>query len=271
MKSAFGLVLVMRFYIARTQHFAKLHIKTSILFLLNRMCNSLKRKTIFYIWVENDGNKKFDAVLTYVLQQIGNPDFHEQCNKIKKTLRTLCQCFERRWAKVGRHRQRFIKANATWLEGSQNFPNIASGTSSSPSVEGIKKRRPLKEFAKCSSYTQRRKTDELITSKSQEELTTALARKLHQSRKRDSAALVKELSFASLDVVTKVKKARGNYQKIPHSLSNDQALALLIDTSLSKHQYNAIQCNAISCQSHQFQTVPTLSSCTRSKKKCYPS
>lgn len=205
------------------------------------MSNNLKRKTIFHIWVENDGSKKFDAVLTYV-QQIGNLDSHEQYNKIKKTLRTLCQSFERRWAKVGRHRECFVNANAIWLEKSQIFSNTASETSSlSPSVESVKKGRPLKEFANCSSYTQRKKTNDLVTSKSQEELTTALARKLHQSGKRDSAVLVKKLSFASSDLGTKVKKARENYQKMPQSLSSDQALALLIDTNLSRHRYNAMR------------------------------
>jgi len=106
-----------------------------------------------------------------------------------------------------------------------------------------------------------------VTSKSQEELTTALAWKLHQSGKRDSAVLVKELSFASSDLGTKVKKARESYQKMPQNLSSDQALALLIDANLSRLQYNAMRFHVSHINSKLY---PPYHLVHEAKKKCYP-
>ena len=78
----------------------------------------IERKNIFEIWRLGGSGGKFDAVLCYVLDNLENAVLpSDELALIKKSLRSLCQKFESKWLKVGRHSERFFSYNKKWHGG----------------------------------------------------------------------------------------------------------------------------------------------------------
>ncbi|GBO00744.1 hypothetical protein AVEN_120405-1 [Araneus ventricosus] len=74
-----------------------------------------------------------------------------------------------------------------------------------------------------------------------EELCTATEIQLRKQGKRDSAAIIKELSAASPNRGTTIKKARMFFLRKPATLSPKQALVLMVDNGLSTRRYQRIR------------------------------
>ncbi|GBN65233.1 hypothetical protein AVEN_80856-1 [Araneus ventricosus] len=81
-----------------------------------------------------------------------------------------------------------------------------------------------------------KKVQHLLQSTS-EELSAATEIQLRKQGKRDSAAIIKELSAASLNGGTTIKKARISFLQKPATLSPEQALVLMVVNGLSTRQY----------------------------------
>ena len=91
--------------------------------------------------------------------------------------------------------------------------------------------------------------------------------KLRDERKKDSVAILKELSLPSPARGTRMKKSRRLFFDKPSTLSADEALAMMIDASLSTHQYNVIREPANQVVSYIY---PAYNAIKQAKKKILP-
>lgn len=114
----------------------------------------LKRKNILEaVYAIPDSEEKRTAITNYIATYAGNID--EEC---KEHISIFYREFLRRWNNAKRMKERFLKANAEWLE---DFL-VLSGPSSSTSEEGRNKGgRPSKEFDDNCNRVKRRKTEDL--------------------------------------------------------------------------------------------------------------
>lgn len=161
------------------------------------MTSSISREILFKIWVKTPKNSKFDNLIAYVLQEIGdlaNSEVALAC--IKTKIRNFCQKVNSKWEKVAKYRQRFLDNYSSWLHENIIFSDgvfkAVSNTlrSDTPTVG------PGRPFSTCGPKAKKLKIQHLLQSTS-EELSTATEIQLRKEGKRDSAAIVKELSAAS--------------------------------------------------------------------------
>ncbi|GBN68606.1 hypothetical protein AVEN_118867-1 [Araneus ventricosus] len=111
-----------------------------------------------------------------------------------------------------------------------------------------------------------KKVQHLLQSTS-EELSTATEIHLRKQGNRDSAAIIKELSAASLNRGTTIKKAPISFLQNPATLSPEQALVLMVVNGLSTRQYQRIreQAENLNCKLY-----PPYHKVKEAKHLCYP-
>lgn len=235
------------------------------------MAHQISRQSIFEIWIFNSKQTRIDAIVAYILQKLDDSSLpNNVITSIKITVRGFCQKLEQRWNKADHNRERFLSANSLWLQENIVLSDVVIEALPSSSQGGSSYRsgRPQKDFGSSSSRTQLRKVKHLVESASQEELLIASGIKLQKSGKRDSASIVKELSTASPRRGTTIKKARVSFTEGPAELSPNQALALIINANLSKHQYETIRQQVKGIYSKLY---PPYYKVKAAKQLCYPS
>ncbi|KAF2888234.1 hypothetical protein ILUMI_17939 [Ignelater luminosus] len=112
----------------------------------------ISRLTAFNIWNKNIKNTKSDGIFAYVLQDLRDLTLPNDVLKdIKITLRSLCQKIQQRWEKSGRHTERFLKSNSSWLQQYIQFSIfvIQALPGPSQSVASGRPGRPKKTFEDC--------------------------------------------------------------------------------------------------------------------------
>lgn len=241
-------------------------------FVNSRMNPKILKKDIFEIWRTTSKKSRTEAITQYILENLCRdtvPD--DVISGIKVTVRSLCQKIEQKWSKSGRHQTRFLKENAAWLEGTVSFSKkVTQAVSSSQADSDTTKKlgRPPKDFSACSRKTKIRKVQRLVESTSQEELAMATEIKLLKQGKRDSAAIVKELAEASPERGTTIKNTRRALVPEHKTMSSNQALAVMVDSNLSTHQYKVIrqQAKSMNCRLY-----PPYYKVKEAKELCYPS
>lgn len=228
-------------------------------------------RTFFDIWFSNPKTSRSDALLHYILQQHDDPPISEDVlKKLKKRICYINQKIQQKWTKSGRHRERFLNANCSWLEESISFADVLSESTIDMSLPGTSRQtgRPRKDFASTSERTKKRRVQHLLDTTSKEEISMATETLLRQSGKRDSAAIVKELCLFSPRRGTNIKKARKIMAtQRTDGLSADQALALIIDANLSTHQYRLIRQRTQHINKNMY---PSYYKIKQAKQLCYP-
>ncbi|GBO14644.1 hypothetical protein AVEN_207351-1 [Araneus ventricosus] len=103
-------------------------------------------------------------------------------------------------------------------------------------------------------------------SSTSEEISTDTEIQLRKLGKRETAAII-ELSAASPNRGTTIKKARISFLQKPATLSPEQALVLMVDNGLSTRQYQRIreQAENLNCKLY-----PPYHKVKESKQLCYP-
>ncbi|CAB3239315.1 unnamed protein product [Arctia plantaginis] len=231
----------------------------------------MKRRDIFDIWLKVGRKGRNNLIIEKILK---NYDI-EECNKPPRSLQMLISSLTARiqykWEKYKRNKIRFLAENADWLEEEVLLPSeflsmvpSCSGSTTPPTRHSGRPERP---FEICHIKVKKRKLKELVTSKSQEELTLATQMKLVSSGKRDAANIVKEISLASPSRATKIKKARAAFTKPEPKLSPEAALGILVDAKLSVEQYKILRKGAKAVNSNLY---PAYYLVQEAKTKCYP-
>lgn len=220
----------------------------------------ITRRNIFDIWKEQQvPGLKVQAVVNFISNL---RDFRGYENvvqsKIKKAIKNLCAIFRLKWTKCHRNEKLFLASNEAWLLGKTRF---------GVEPKKVSPGRPAKNFEDCTESAKRKKVRKLVTSASKQELAYATRLSMHASGQRHAADIVKQVSTCSPERATRLKKNLRMNTKLPKKMTPDQALAIFVDTKMTKTQYNRIKEN-----SKQFNAdiYPNYNKLLEAKKGCYP-
>jgi len=114
--------------------------------------------------------------------------------------------------------------------------------------------------------TKKKKVSELVKSKTTPELMIATSVKLNKSGKKTAAKLVDEITISPARAA-KMGKAYFQWDETVKAYSADEALALILDSSLTKNQYLNIRSGA---RERKANIYPPYYQVQERKKKCYP-
>lgn len=189
-------------------------------------------------------------------------------DKIKAILLKFVKNLSMRWKKSKNNKSKFLKSNEVWLRSLLLF---SERECNEPQPGPSKVGRPVKSFSECGNRAKQKKAKKLTSTCSTEELSFAVQSNLRKSGKRYAAEIIDKVSkdnISSPKRITKVKRllCSPESEKSP-CLTEDQALALIINTRSSKSTYLAYRMAAKSCKSNLY---PSWNKILAAKSKCYP-
>lgn len=226
------------------------------------MATTITHRHLFDLWVITPNTGRCTRLVDEVS---GNLCSGSRCaidyDKLKLFCKRLCENFASRWAKAYRAKSRFYSNHSEWLASKINTSSFVNVSSPNDTAG-----RPVKSFSDCTLRTKQKKAMKLCESVCEEQLFMAAETKLRSTGKRNSAELVKELFKSSPERGTCVKRSR-KAADVSRIFSADQAVAMIIDTDLSVHQYNLLR-------QHTKPINPKLYPCydivRAAKQLCYP-
>lgn len=226
------------------------------------MPSEISRQQIFEKWISFNQNESFDRILDWILGNIslGSQD-NINIDKLKAFLRTLLYKMANKWKKYNRHISKFSSKEKAWLEQKINLNEFLETRSNFKKVG-----RPTKSFDQCSDKVKLKKAKELSGLVGHEAIYLAAQLQMNAAGKRNSANIVKELAFASPQRGSILKKARLS-NECSSMLTPENAVALIIDTNLSTHQYRKMREYSIS---NNIKMYPCYSNVYSAKLACYP-
>jgi len=161
-----------------------------------------------------------------------------------------------------------MEHNSNWLDTvitiSISGHNSEASAQKNPGGRG----RPVKEFGLCGERSKRRKANEM--SKNDTELLVYAAQKsLRVDGKHEEAKLMKEAIMTTPSRSRKINKAWSISKNIPNIISYTpaEALALMIDSRLTKSSYQIIRTQA---KSRGADIYPSYKRLCEAKAECYP-
>lgn len=179
----------------------------------------------------------------------------------KAVIRKLLHDFRTKWQDVARMEKKFFYKYHEWLNVFVRLDNIKDLATPEKKNSG----RPSSEFTDSSERTKRRRTEEMRSQSSTEELSYATQMKLRVSGKLDAAKVVKDVTLGS---PSKAEKYRKSLEFVSETiLSGDKALSLLIEQKLSRSQYEGLR--NISLENN-CKLYPSYKNVLIAKRKCYP-
>lgn len=195
-------------------------------------------KTVFYDFVK----------ATFGLNQNSFPLYQKQFDQFIIN-------HDLRWKKKSKGRkQHFLNQYGSWLENYFCLKDPSAST------------KQLKPFDKCSTKTEKRRMNEIIETKTVEEIQGAYLNIVRDNDKID-ADIIANLRYTSPECKENIMKLiRGELSPVI-KYSPDQALALMVDLKLTSSQYNHLHMQA----KHQNGNIyPPYSHIFEAKKRCYP-
>lgn len=161
-----------------------------------------------------------------------------------------------KWKKHNRTLDRFLNSESKWLEQEHIIKE---------KQDRKNRGRPKKQFSECGDKSRKEKVSSLLNY-SPEELSFAAVRSYQQQGKRSLAEVIKKAVGSSPKSIKKLKTPNSPNAIIPYT--PEEALALITDLKLTKHQYRLLQASA---KSKNANIYPTYDSVLEIKKQCYPS
>lgn len=195
--------------------------------------STISYSAIFDIWI--DSNKDIDVVVGVI-----STNFNEMSDLIIKKFRDfLIKYFipklKSKWNKSGRIKSKFLADNEEWLAQLYTICEETLDDEQPSTSHSVKRGRPVKAFEESQERSKRSKISQFCE------------------------------SFPKDLIVSAAKK----YEKSEQfkSFTPEKALSLIIDASLSRHQYDVLRSSAkeIGCDIY-----PHYSKILEVKKKCYP-
>lgn len=197
----------------------------------------------------------------------------EENSEERKNLHILCSHFcSRVFAKLdncSRHIDRFLKNNNKWLQEELDFK--IQGTFeedlSEPSTSGAG--RPQQSFLEIGERAKRKRVANLTTKYEAEELTSAAKKGLKEKGLHSASKLISEAVFTT---PTRAEKIRDSWlqrkqEKNVVPYSDDEAVSLIVEGKLSKHQYLMLRKDA---QKRNADIYPSYHKVLEAKGRCYP-
>lgn len=209
--------------------------------------------------MKSSGKSEVDEQFIFLKQEImkrTNCD-EELSQDLNKKIAHFKSQYKSRWLKAFRMEERFCKNNSTWLDTSISFQIREE----MKTIE-TKKGRPKISFETSSERAKRLKTKELRDSTPVNLLTYATEMSLRAVGQAQASKLLHEITSTSPKRASRYRKA---YVKSldAQPMSGEDALSVLVDAKLSRHQYNIIRMSAP-------EKFPSYKKVQAAKKDCYP-
>lgn len=219
-------------------------------------------------------NKKKMQSITSISSRRAMFNFlHQKCNGltwsnfyieiIEKEIHKFSLSSYRKWTKVNRNIQKFIKINTNWLNAQFKMP-INKKQNTSTTLRG----RPRIDFISSAERSQRRKIKAAITysSMNSPEMLYAVKNIIFMSGQRTAAKLLKD-SLSYPQRAKQINMAFKDLNKSPIPYTAVEALAFIIDNKLTKQQYINIR---LGSKNRNCDIYPSYENIVVEKKKCYP-
>lgn len=169
-----------------------------------------------------------------------------------------------RWKASGKNKKSFLKRNEAWLKEAIYRPVSKPCINDDPTAPTTS--RPVKNFDLLSGRSKRRRTKKLVASHSPEELAFATRSSLMKKGKRNVAHAIKKTVESSPRSLRIIKK--GNFsQNVSEKHTPEEALALIVDSKLTRSQYTKLRKAAKNKNCHLY---PSYDEVLKAKKACYP-
>lgn len=198
------------------------------LFVLDRSYLTLTYKQLFEIlqsFPEQSNNAKFLKLKLKICKLTGYQDFP---NEFRSTCNTFYYKYISKWNKSTRIKERFLEKNKNWLATVVKFKKY------------IVKGRKTVAFSECSERSKRRKTKPLRENSTPQELTYAAQMSYRSCGNLSASKVLKTIS----NEPEQAKSFENKQDNLHLELNADEALALIVEANLSKHQYKLIKTQA---------------------------
>lgn len=198
-------------------------------------------------------------MIRYALDDVGNirSEIHNQVYNLSKYFKKL-------WEKYNRKEDRVIKLD--YLNKDYVLPQ--SVLIQLPSTSSGERGRKKHSFSESSDCVKRRKTAELRTEHTADELSFASSMKLREEGRRAEASIVQIATQTTPTRATRMLKSwSSSPQAVCVSYSPEEALALICDAHLSVAQYNKLREGA---KSRNANLYPAYKKILEAKVGCYP-
>lgn len=147
-----------------------------------------------------------------------------------KRFNNFCTQYKIRWQKCHRTDQVFLQNNKNWLDASISF--------NAPPAQTQKRGRHDLQFDECTEKTKGKKCKDIRDNTPLSVLAHATQMSLRAAGKTDESKIVKEI----ISSPTRAKKYRKSLKQVsPQQLSAEEALSVLVEAKLTRHQYNVIR------------------------------
>ncbi|XP_059216468.1 uncharacterized protein LOC131994136 isoform X2 [Stomoxys calcitrans] len=144
--------------------------------------------------------------------------------------------FKDRWQKARRIKTRFLDLNENWLKNVYKVCKYTANNEAPSCSNMVKRGRPAKAFEDCQPRTKRTKVQDFCEN-------------------------------TSMVLISSAAKKSECLDKSIKAFTPEKALGLILDASLSKHQYEVLRSSA---REIGFDIYPSYHQVLEAKKKCYP-
>lgn len=173
---------------------------------------------------------------------------------ISQTINRFKSDYKSRWEAAKRMEERFYDKNTTWLDSSISFPTRKIKRS----IPG----RPAIPFEESTDRMKRKKTEDLRKSTPLPELVYTTQMKLKASGQGAASKIIKDI-LSDPSKPSDYSKAYQQSLEPVLMMSGEDAVAVLVEANLSRHQYNVLR-------SKSPKIYPSYKIVQDAKKQCYP-
>lgn len=214
--------------------------------------------------ISNPSNQEtLQRVLSYVKIKIDKENLSPDADQeIFSHLKQFSCNLLTRWKKCHQNYNQFLKKYSHWLE--KDLISSETNLNHKRSVG-----RPTKSFMDSGIRTKKNKVASLVQLYTPEELALAAEISYRATGKRNVAKLINEATTSSPESVKRAKTIFevSNNEPTFRPYSPNEALALIVDLKLTKHQYVSMQKGA---SDHNVSLYPPYYLVLKSKSECYP-
>lgn len=207
----------------------------------------LSRRDLFTVLQEKFGESR-KIQREHLFNYLGRYfDIEEDVNAqrhLRKECSRFCSKLYLKFDACAKMVDRFLNKNGNWLDGKFTFKredeeNRSEEVSPQPSTSKGSTGRPRQAFADIGERAKRKRAGKLTERYEAEELTFAAKKALTEKGQKSASALISEAVFTTPTRATKMRSAWLKTRQVKQviSFNEDDALSLIIEAKLSKHQY----------------------------------
>lgn len=246
------------------------------------MNTMLTRRHIFDILRQKSGesrNVQSEHLLNFLIQYFGIEENTDAQTRLKKDISRFCSKLYEKFDNCARIVDRFLYKNDSWLKETFvfNLPEpiaLSSGKAEKvhppTGTHNENVGRPRLSFSEIGDRAKRKRVAHLTETYEAKELTFAAKKGLKEEGQQSASKLLSEAVFTTPTRADKIRTSwlKSNQHQNVMPFSEDEAVSLIVEAKLSKHQYLLIRREA---KIRNCDIYPNYNKVLEAKKRCYPS